>query len=316
MLQQARSPQTAAPQAEPPTILLVDDDRSGLLMLEAIVGALGYRVRTAENGAEAYTEVRENPQAIDVVVTDRMMPVLDGLALTRRLKREDATKHIPVVLLTGAVDPADIADGLAAGAFYYLTKPPVEALVASVLASALEEVNRRAKLRQGLQRHQAGFRNATAMKFRLRLPEEVDPVVSLLASMQENPDSAIQSIHELVQNAVEHGVLRFGFETKAKLLRDGNWQNAIAERAGDARYSNGWVEAASVRRDDGIYVSVKDNGPGFNWKSFIQADPSRASAPSGRGIARAANGVFDKLTYDETGNQVVGVIKTTPALEW
>ena len=316
MLTRPSFAENAAADPSDTTVLLVDDDRSALLMIETSISVLGYNVRTATNGAEAYTLLRDDPRCADIVLTDRMMPVLDGLGLTRRLKREPATKHIPVVMLTGATDPEDISAGLEAGAFYYLTKPPAEQLIASVLRSATEDVRRQRKLQADLSNHQVAFTNLQVAKFKLRLPQEVDPVVSLVASMQSNPDRAIQGIYELVQNAVEHGVLGFGYEAKAKLLRDGDWKAALAERAADPSYATGWVEVTSMRNDDGIYVTVKDSGPGFDWKPFLRTDPSRATAPCGRGISRAANGVFDKLVYDASGSQAVGFIAKSPQLAW
>ncbi|MCW4116275.1 response regulator [Aurantimonas sp. MSK8Z-1] len=298
------------------TVLLVDDDRSGLLSMEEQLESLGYAVVTATNGAEAFARLREDPSVADVVMTDRMMPLLDGLGLTRRLKRERATRDIPVILLTGASETDDVSAGIEAGAFYYITKPPQAKLVASVLASALQEVARQRKLRADLREHQAAFRNMQVLKFNLRLPEEVEPVVSMLASMQEAPDRTIQGIYELIQNAVEHGVLRFGFEQKSKLLAQGAWQDSLAERARDPRFAHGQVEATAIRRDDGVHLSVKDNGPGFNWRSFLRSDPSRATAACGRGVARAANVAFDRLTFNEPGNQVVGFVSSAPKVRW
>ncbi|GAB5375986.1 MAG: hypothetical protein AcusKO_24480 [Acuticoccus sp.] len=313
------SPSPAAP-ASPAdawaTVLLVEDDRSALLVMQEQVTGLGYNVLTATNGAEAFALLRETPGCADVVMTDRMMPVLDGLGLTRRLKRERATKHIPVVVLTGAKDPADVSSGIEAGAFYYLTKPSTGELIASVLGAAMQEVARHKKVREDLDSHQTAFRNMEVVRFRLRRPDEVDSVVSMLASMHDAPDRIIQGIYELVQNAVEHGVLRFGLEDKGRLLDEGRWEAALAERIADPAYAEGWAEATAIRREDGIYINIKDNGPGFNWRPYLKTDPSRAGALCGRGIARAANFAFDKLHYDETGNQAVAFIARSPRVKW
>lgn len=298
------------------TVLLVDDDRSALLMMEGRLEDLGYDVISVTNGAEAFALLRETPSAADIVMTDRMMPVLDGLGLTRRLKRETATKHLPVIILTGAKDPEDVSAGLEAGAFYYLTKPPSETLVASVLTSALQEIDRQRKIRADLMGHQSAFRNMEVVRFRLSKPDEVDGVVSMLASMQEASEKAIQGIYELVQNGIEHGVLRFGLAAKSELVAAGRWDEALAERAADPAYDGGSVEATAMRREDGLYISVKDDGPGFNWRPFLTTDPSRAGAACGRGIARAANFAFDRLSYDESGNQAVAILSHAPKVKW
>mgnify|MGYP001627920799 FL=1 len=120
------------------SVLLVDDDRIGLEMLKTMVDGLGFNVETAANGAEAYAMVREGENRFDLVITDRMMPVMDGLALTRKLKREPEYSDMPIVMLTGKTEAEDVAAGLEIGAFYYLLKPAEGALVASVLDSAMK----------------------------------------------------------------------------------------------------------------------------------------------------------------------------------
>lgn len=298
------------------SVLLVDDDRSSLFFLQSQFTELGYETETAGNGAEAFAMMREDPRRADVIVTDCMMPVLDGLGLTRRLKREAATAHIPIVILTGATSQDDISAGIQAGAFYYLTKPPSPDLITSVMESAFKEVQRNAQVKNTVAEHQSAFRNLEVARFKLRMPEEVDAVVSMMASMHERPDRAIQGIHELVENAVEHGVLRFGLETKAHLLQEGTWEDALKTRSRDPRYAEGVVEATAARRNDGLVVNVKDNGPGFAWRPFMTSDPARAHASCGRGIARAANFSFDKLIYNEAGNQAIGYIAGEPKVVW
>ncbi|TDG20644.1 response regulator [Paraburkholderia silviterrae] len=83
---------------------MVDDDARILAPLQVLLEAAGYRVLLALNGAAAVrvTDL-EHP---DLIVTDWMMPVLDGVAFCRRLKANGATARIPVVMLTAAVPPA------------------------------------------------------------------------------------------------------------------------------------------------------------------------------------------------------------------
>lgn len=296
-------------------ILLVDDDRFSLVALEALLSSLGYRTETAGDGAEAFAMLREDPKRADLVITDRMMPIMDGLALIRRLKREPSTSGIPVILLTGSEVAADVAAGLDAGAFYYLTKPPSAALVRSVVGSAQKEVDRQRNVVSQLAVHQAAFGNVAVLRMVLSRPQEVEGVCSLLASLHPEPQTIIQGIYELVQNAVEHGVLRLGLQNKAALLAAGRWQDELAGRSRDPAYRGG-VEATMIRRDDHLVLSVRDDGPGFDWRPFLTADPSRASALNGRGISRANNYTFSKLTYNEAGNEVVGIIQRKKAFEW
>lgn len=115
---------------EETTILLVDDNAENIYLLKIILGDKGYRLVTAENGQEALDcfDTSEGA-AIDLVITDIMMPEIDGLELTRRIRNNPKTHPIPVMLLTAnKVDHGDIAKGLELGADDFLAKPvnPVE----------------------------------------------------------------------------------------------------------------------------------------------------------------------------------------------
>jgi len=85
------------------TVLLVDDDTNALCALKELVGQEGYRVQTAANGALALRSAKaERP---DVVVTDCMMPEMDGMDLSRAMQHERALADVPVVLVSALVTP-------------------------------------------------------------------------------------------------------------------------------------------------------------------------------------------------------------------
>lgn len=302
-------------EATRPTVLVVEDDRSMQLVIATLLEELGYAVETASNGADAFSMLRTSGSTIDLVMTDCMMPVMDGIALTKRLKRERATQELPVVMLTGLNSPEQVSAGIAAGAFYFLPKPPDRQLVESVLQAALQDARRRAFLRSEVNLHQSGFRNMEVVRYRLSRPTEVEPVASLIASMTDEPERAIQGIFEMLQNGVEHGVLGFGFDSKVQHLRAGTWERTLRERAADPAWQSGNVEVTAVRRD-GITLTFKDTGPGFNWRQFMRTDPARSGMPCGRGIARALTLSFKSLKYNETGNLAVAVIGPSETIKW
>ncbi|MFF5227659.1 response regulator [Dactylosporangium sp. NPDC000521] len=106
---------------EPDTILVVDDDVDIARFIEVNLKLEGYRVLLAHDGATALQLVEEHMPALAVV--DWMMPQLDGLELTRRLRADPMTAPIPVILLTARGQTADKVIGLQAGADDYLVKP-------------------------------------------------------------------------------------------------------------------------------------------------------------------------------------------------
>jgi two-component system phosphate regulon response regulator PhoB len=103
------------------TILIVDDEEDILELVRFHLSREGYGVVCAETGEEAWRKVKENPA--DLMVVDLMLPGMDGLELTRRLKNDAQTRSIPVVMLSAKGEEADIVTGLELGADDYITKP-------------------------------------------------------------------------------------------------------------------------------------------------------------------------------------------------
>ena len=103
------------------TILVVDDDPVILRLLEVNFEMEGFEVVSAVDGADGVEKAKaEQP---DVIVSDVMMPKLNGLELCEALKADASTSTIPVVLLSAKAQVTDIRAGLDAGADDYVTKP-------------------------------------------------------------------------------------------------------------------------------------------------------------------------------------------------
>ena len=102
-------------------VLIVDDDKKLTFILCAHLQANGFEAAQCHDGREA-VELSKTFSP-DVIVMDVAMPVMDGLEATRRIKTDPATKHIPVILLTGRNTTEDLVVGLEAGAEEYVTKP-------------------------------------------------------------------------------------------------------------------------------------------------------------------------------------------------
>src|SRR5689334_19983934 len=102
-------------------ILMVDDDRVQRLILRNQLVRLGYEVSEAADGAAAWNQLQQDPAPI--VVTDWMMPHLDGPELIARIRAAGFPGYIYAILLTSRDDRMDVIAGLDAGADDYLTKP-------------------------------------------------------------------------------------------------------------------------------------------------------------------------------------------------
>ena len=112
-------------------ILIVDDSPSQLLGIQRIVEKLGHTWITAEDGVQGVELAkRELP---DMVLMDVVMPNLNGFQATRTLARDEATRHIPVILVTTKDQDTDRMWGMRQGAKAYITKPFSEDELSEVL---------------------------------------------------------------------------------------------------------------------------------------------------------------------------------------
>ncbi|EFQ24657.1 response regulator transcription factor [Aminomonas paucivorans] len=102
-------------------ILVVEDERSIADLVAEALRRQGYRVETAGDGDQAL-EVAETTLP-DLVILDLMLPKLDGWEVCRRLREEETTRRIPIIMLTARRDEKDVVAGLELGADDYLRKP-------------------------------------------------------------------------------------------------------------------------------------------------------------------------------------------------
>lgn len=102
-------------------ILVVDDEPANLALMEAMLAPLGYETILVANGKEALQIVAQ--EAPDLILLDVMLPEIDGFEICRRLKKEEATRFIPVIMVTALHRLSDRVLGIEAGADDFLTKP-------------------------------------------------------------------------------------------------------------------------------------------------------------------------------------------------
>lgn len=122
--------------------LIVDDQEQNLYLLRVILNGNGYEVEGAGNGAEALEKARRHPP--DLIISDILMPVMDGFTLCREWRQDNRLKTIPFIFYTATyTDTKDEALGLSIGADRFLVKPlDPDALIKEILAVIRDKVGR------------------------------------------------------------------------------------------------------------------------------------------------------------------------------
>ena len=102
-------------------ILVAEDDRDSRELLSWILQKLGYQVVAAVNGKEAWEAFRRG--RFRIVISDVLMPELDGLEFCRRIRKHKQSKYTYVIIVTALIGKKDYLEGMEAGADDFVTKP-------------------------------------------------------------------------------------------------------------------------------------------------------------------------------------------------
>ena len=162
-------------------ILVLEDSELQAKRLTDLLEDDGYTVTVAGNGAEGLDILRESVP--DLIISDVWMPVMNGLEFCRTVKHDKGLAYVPLMLITALSDPKDVAQGLNAGADYYLTKPYSGSLLLSMAHSIMHD------------QHSYSPENAAIVEVRLR-----DRVQKITAS----PHQIANFLFSTYENLVSH----------------------------------------------------------------------------------------------------------------
>ena len=115
-------------------ILIVDDDQNILALIRTILTQKNYTVSTALNGEEAISLLKR--ERFDAIITDAMMPLMDGNALARNVKDDPTLKDIPIIMITASKEADMVKKSFTSGCVLFLPKP----FTASSLLSLIQLV--------------------------------------------------------------------------------------------------------------------------------------------------------------------------------
>lgn len=291
-------------QLEMKSILIVDDDVNNVEILKLDLEDSDYEILTGCDGIEGWEVLQQNKNNICAILLDRMMPNMDGMEFMAKLKADPSVAQKPVIMQTAAAEKSQVAEGIQAGVYYYLTKPYDVEVMQSVVSAAIsdyidyEELQK--EIRQNTHKHLI-----KESRFEVKSLDDARVLATTLANFYPDSQRVVFGISELLINAIEHGNLGITYSDKSRLNKESRWDQEVARLLDLAEHKSKKVLVHFKRTDDSITLTITDEGDGFEWRQYLEIDPDRATHSHGRGIALSKIMSFDSIEYQGTGNQVV-----------
>lgn len=290
------------------TLLAVDDERVNLRLISMLLKDENYRIVTAENGLKAWKLLEKSPENYDAVLLDRKMPEMSGMEILAKMKAHERLKRIPVIFQTSMVEKEEILEGLRAGVDYYLTKPLGKEILKAIVKTAVTSYATYRSVWKDIRRTTDALALMKTGYFEFRSMKEAQSLTTLLASLCADSGKVSLGLWELLINAVEHGNLGISYEEKSRLVKNEEWSAEVKRRMLLSENTSKVATAQFESSDNEIRFLIRDEGPGFDWQSFMELNPERAFDPNGRGIHLARTLSFDRIEYFGSGNSVLAVI--------
>jgi CheY-like chemotaxis protein len=285
-------------------VLVVDDEQLNRDIVGEYMTGEGYDLALCEDGQAAW-DVLATGEKFDAVILDSMMPRMDGIELLKRIKADANLGGMPVIMQTAAAGHDQVTEGMSLGAYYYLTKPYDKGMLLAIVRAATAAGRRRSELELEGRTYRGIIGMVESSHLRFRTLSEARVLAVTYSSLTPDPATAAVGFLELLVNAIEHGNLGLSCSEKTKLLSNGSYEEEIKRRAALPENAAKWVDVYFQREAASITVRILDQGPGFDWRKYLDLDATRALAPNGRGIALARTLSFDHVEYRGTGSEVV-----------
>lgn len=284
-------------------ILVVDDSETDRILVGGLIERQkDLTVAYAGDGAEAIAAMADHLP--DLVLTDLMMPDMDGLELLAEVRRRH--ELVPVILMTARGNQELAVRALRAGAASYIPKSVLGRDLVDTVYSVLEvshENRNQALLMHSMKRSESVFTLGADSSLIGPLVNYLQQNLSAMGACSETETTRVGvALEEALTNALHHGNL----EVESALRRDdlAAYHRLVAERSQQPPYCERSIHvAATLDRKQAVFV-VRDEGPGFNPESLPDpTDAANLARPHGRGILLMRT-FMDEVRYNTRGNEV------------
>lgn len=307
MTHEARTSEArASGSSSPGTILVVDDSPIDRRLASRLLEQAGFATRTAENGNQALATLANEPT--DLVVTDLVMPEMDGLTLVEALRARYPT--IPVILMTAHGSDDIGVRALQRGAASFVPKRELARSLGETVRSVLSIVSIRAAA--------ASSPPGTSTTVQWELGNDVAEIPALVARVERRLASAaildrtamIQlsvALREAIVNAMLHGNLELSSTQKES---DPDAYDALAEERRIASpYRERRVKVSMTETVNDVTCVVSDEGSGFDLGLRPDpTDPANLERTSGRGLFLIAT-FMSEVTHSDGGRTITMVMR-------
>jgi CheY-like chemotaxis protein len=289
-------------------ILVAEDSPTQSVQIRALLEASNFEVDVVANGKEAVQRL-ENQQRYDLILTDMMMPEMDGLQLVRAVRVH--YPGTPVILMTGQGTDALAIEALEDGAAGYVPKSQVQDKLVDEVAQVLHatEIDRSYEvLLSCLTRNEFSFelRNEIAL---------IDPLINLLMQMMAGIGLGDSTSRVRVGLALEHALLnaliRGNLEiaptqmpSTRDLLLSGQVADWVQQRMAQSPYGDRKIFFDVQMTLQAARFVIRDEGPGFDTSRVPRpGDPDVLEREGGHGLLLMQT-FMDEVTFNASGNQV------------
>ncbi|VAW53073.1 hypothetical protein MNBD_GAMMA06-1938 [hydrothermal vent metagenome] len=287
-----------------PVVLAVDDEQFNLEIIKEYLSEVDIDTVCVESGEQALLVLQKSPQLFSAVLLDRMMPGIGGIEVLKKIKTDENTNRLPVIIQTAEAGKSCMLEGLNAGAHYYLSKPYDQQTLIAIISTAIRDYQRYARVQENLERSVQTLKLMDKGEFSFKSLDEARSLSVLLARACLDSDSVVFILTELMINAIEHGNLNISYSEKSRLIADEKWETEVSHRLTLSINRHKYANIKFNRDEKEMIFLITDQGAGFDWQQYMEISPNRAFDSHGRGIAMANSISSNQIQYLETGNKV------------